>query len=442
MENSKSRIVVTVAAWISRFLSAGAQLLLVPSLIKALGPNAYAVFALLYGLNAWYMVADLGIGYSVQNFISEHRARGEPTDEYAVVASLWCVALLALSVVLLGTFSSHVGPWILRSFTELSASRMSALFFVSGLLASTTGIGTVAYRILYAHHRGHWSNLLPAIGAVIGLILSLAVLRSQVHDKLMGSIIAFNAPVSALAIFSLVTIAFRASRSVTSLDWRKSRFLLSRGFRFWVFAVLSAMVLQIDYVVISQKLSPNDIVVYNIATKIFLLANFAYTAALFALWPVLAELITKGDWKKVRHYVNEYIMLGTACIILFTFVVFASRYLISRALTSRSIVLPVSLIFLLGFYHIVRAWTDTYALVLQSMSDLKPLWLAVPVQAVICGGLEWTLAPRFGVYGVIGGLLTSYILTVSWFIPMKVNEHRNSALENTLGTDPEWTRVT
>ncbi len=56
------------------------------------------------------------------------------------------------------------------------------------------------------------------------------------------------------------------------------------------FSSLSIIVLQTDYIVMSQKLSAADIIKYTVTMKIFGLMFFIYTAVLQALWPVCAEL--------------------------------------------------------------------------------------------------------------------------------------------------------
>src|SRR3954451_20467043 len=74
-------VVVTASAWISRIVSAAMQLIVVRILIQSLGIESYAVFALLYGLAGWYLLADFGLGFSLQNLISERRQRGEEDSD-------------------------------------------------------------------------------------------------------------------------------------------------------------------------------------------------------------------------------------------------------------------------------------------------------------------------------------------------------------------------
>ncbi|WP_422824300.1 polysaccharide biosynthesis C-terminal domain-containing protein [Xenorhabdus siamensis] len=83
---------------------------------------------------------------------------------------------------------------------------------------------------------------------------------------------------------------------------------------------------------------------------------------------------------------------------------------------------------LFAAYFSIRVWSDTYAMLLQSMNELKPLWLIVPFQATLSFGLQWYLAGKFKIYGILIGLIISFILTVVIFLPIfyrkKVKELR------------------
>lgn len=65
----------------------------------------------------------------------------------------------------------------------------------------------------------------------------------------------------------------------------------------------------------------------------------------------------------------------------------------------------------------VRVWTDTYAMFLMSIGKLKPLWISVPFQAVLSGSLQWVGAVNYGLVGLLCGLIASFLITVSWWLP-------------------------
>ena len=92
--------------------------------------------------------------------------------------------------------------------------------------------------------------------------------------------------------------------------------------------------------------------------------------------------------------------------------------------------MPAALILLLGLYQMVRVWSDTFAMVLQSMNALSHFWLWMPVQALLSIALQWLLAPAYGVYGVVFGLIVSFALTMVWVLPLALRQHHQSYLND------------
>jgi len=80
--------------------------------------------------------------------------------------------------------------------------------------------------------------------------------------------------------------------------------------------------------------------------------------------------------------------------------------------------LPVKTIALFGFYYCIRIWTDTYSMLLQSMSKLKIFWIYVPIQGIISFTAQYLCAIKFGLNGIIIGLITSFLFTAVWVLPL------------------------
>ncbi len=181
---------------------------------------------------------------------------------------------------------------------------------------------------------------------------------------------------------------------------------------------MSAGVLQIDYLIMSQFLPAKDIVGYNLSNKIFSLAFFIYSALLMALWPVCAEAISRNEWLQVNRHVRKSIILGAGIIAVTTFCLIIFMPEMVNLLSPREqVTIPVLFIVLLGCYQLLRVWTDTYAMLLQSMSYLRPFWLYIPFQAILSFLLQWYLVKKLGIYGVVLGLMGSFIATACWALP-------------------------
>lgn len=422
-------LLVAGAAWASRAVTALVLLASVRILMDSLGLEHYAVFALLTGLTGWFMLADMGIGVSVQNHISESRARNQTYDDLISASGLLAVLLLFVTVIALYFISPYVGPLLLKNFPFLSEAEKTKLFFLTGALSIGMGVGGIVYKVWYAEQRGYLSNIVPAVAALVGFIGLLLARQTPIEDRLYLNLAAFIAPTAVLPLGALLVQQVKVRRLRRGLEHSGMKLpgtihrLMKRGLHFWFFAMMAAGVLQIDYIVMSQFLTAHDIAAYYISTKVFGLAFFVYSAILFALWPIFSESIAKREWGLVQRYLKKYLALGLTFMFVCTALLICLMPMAVRMLApEKNIIIPLGFIILLGVYQMIRVWTDTFAMVLQSTSNLKPFWIYVPIQAILSMVLQWALVPIYGLYGVILGLIASFVFTVIWALPLAVWE--------------------
>jgi O-antigen/teichoic acid export membrane protein len=420
---------VAGGGWIGRGVQVVAQLAAIRILTDGLGTDGYSVFAVLASLAGWLALSDFSIAISLQNHISERRATERDADDIIFTAAILSVG--AATVAALALFL--LGPWLagllLGEFGSLSAGDRTIAFYAMAFPGIGTALGGVIYKIWFAEHRGYLSNLMPALGTVIGTLAVWGVARLSPPSLLSWSILLYYAPLALLPMAALL---------VTALQRRAHRFrsdlvapLLNRAARFWVFGLLAAAVLQVDYIIMAQVLPPREIVIYNVASKIFQLVFFVYNALLLALWPVCSEAIVRGEWSRIFTMIRKYLLIGMG----FTLACGASvalfnPWIVRVIAPSIAAPLPLIVIGLLTLYIMVRIWADTFAMILQSMNDLSIFWIAVPIQSALSIGLQTLGAKLYGLPGVIVGLILCFVLTVGWILPLRCVLHaRRSAAQ-------------
>ena len=425
-----SHLLVAASSWASRLVSAAVQLVSVRLLLQALGLVDYSAFALLTGLQGWFLLADLGVGISVQNHISEARARGEPTGGLLVTARLLAVLLLLATLALLYFASPMLAPLLLKAYPDMSEARKVQTFFIAGALSIGFGVGGIVYKVWYAEQRGYLSNVVPAVAAVIGLAGVAVAGRIDPDWRLAWCLLAFVGPTAALPLGILGVQLLRGGlRADAPLRFGE---VCRRAGGFLAFAILGAVTLQVDYIVLSQRLTARDIATYSLMTKVFGLVFFVYSALILALWPTFTELIVQRRWPEVVAYLRRYVGLGVGFVAGCTLaLLWAMPLAIGLLAGGQGIVASTALILVMGTYWVVRVWTDTFSMLLQSMNRVRPVLLLVPLQALLSGALQWVLAPRLGLVGTVLGLICSFALTVSWGLPLAAFREFRSATART-----------
>lgn len=412
---------VAVSAWASRIITGLVQLVMVRILMVSLGGDRYAVFVLLTSIIGWYSMTDLGLGMSLQNFISERRAQGRAYADLLKTAGLITFLEWSIGSAILYGISLLAAPLFLHQFSFLSSSEMIKLFFISGFNLFTAGLASLVFKIWYAEQKGYLANIVPAVSSLLSLGIVWVVAQDIFQDKLLAALIGFTLPAAILGSVLLVS----KLKPFFSKEKKTERFivqlLFKRAMRFFGFSALGLIITQVDYFILSQTVKAYDIVVYNITTKLFSFAYTIYAAVLAAWHPVNCEMYVKSEFENIKKTARNYIACGLGGMGLFTLgIAVAMPWLTTVFSPKERITVPPLFIALLGGYFAVRIWNDTFVTLLVSMSRFRPVFKLAPFQVILSVFLQIILAQRFGIYGIIIGLIVAYLLTSVWYLPKTI----------------------
>lgn len=423
------RVGVTAAAgWVSRIISALAQLVGIRLLTGMLGVEGFGAFAVMTGLLGWFSLCDLGLGASLQNHISQQRVAGR--SSIAAISTVVAVTLVAMVVfsILWVAIAPWAGPALLHRFPGVSARQATEAFAAFSVIATGTGLGLVAIKLCYAEHRGYIGHAMTAAAVLLG-VGGLALLSLLHHDHdLTWALVVYQAPSWILPMGFLLGHAWRRrhepgfrlaiNRPVLALLWQHARVFLT-------FGVFAAAVLNVDYIIISQTIAGPDAAVYAVYAKIFTLAFFVFNSVIQAYWPVCSELVHRRRFDEIDALVRRCLIFGSIVVLGAGVVIYLLRGLIADlAAPGDSLVLPGYLIPLFVVYWLVRVWCDTYAMLVQSANETRILVRTVPAQAAVNLVLGYAGATTFGLSGLLIGMTASFALTVAWILPRYLKTFR------------------
>ncbi|MBL0894917.1 MATE family efflux transporter [Pectobacterium atrosepticum] len=426
MINAKSILITTLFSWLSRIIIIAAQLISIRILLKHSSLDEFAAYSLLVSIGGWFILMDFGIAIALQNYISERLANKERYQDLISKAMYFIIPWYAVLVAILYLFSTNIASFLLP-FSNVSIDVKADMIFITGLIFATTGIGNVCYKIWYAENKGYISNILPAIGAIIGFFL-LYLFIDRMENKSLGGIMLFYSPTALISLFALL----KKTAPCISLP-RFELSLVVRGSKFWVLSIMVALTLQVDYVIMSRFLSAEDIVIYTLTTRIFGFGYFLYSSVLAATWPTFTELSVKKDAEKILSILKKYVFFSLLGVVIFTFIFILTKDIVVSIFTSGSgkvITIPNSFILLNGTYQLVLIWTALFSTILQSVNLVRLFLILTPIQAAISASLQWVLAENIGLYGITIGLLVSYLAIAVWLLPIKCIKYIKSLDKN------------
>ncbi|WP_226374973.1 MATE family efflux transporter [Pectobacterium quasiaquaticum] len=388
--------------------------------------DEFAAYSLLVSIGGWFLLMDFGIAIALQNYISERLAKNEKYQDLISKAMCFVMPWYIFLILIIYLFSTQIS-YVLLPFSNVGIDVKADMIFVTGLIFVTTGIGNICYKMWYAENKGYISNILPALGAIIGFLL-LYLFIDRIENKSLGGVILFYSPTAIIAILAL----FKKSLPCISISTFISKFELSlvvRGSKFWVLSIMVALTLQMDYIIMSRFLSADDIVIYTLTTRIFGFGYFLYSSVLAATWPTFTELSVKKDAERILGILRKYIFFSLLGVIIFTFIFILTKDIIVDIFTSgigKSITIPNSFILLNGVYQLVLIWTALFSTILQSINLIRLFLIITPIQAAISVSSQWVLVENIGLYGITTGLLVSYLTITVWLLPIKCMKYIKS----------------
>ena len=99
------------------------------------------------GLSGWYVLSDLGVGISTQNYVSECRAKKFPREDYVIAAGVLAIGLLILTITLLRLASPYLGPLFLKNFSFMGGEEKIRIFGTVGtlIIGASIGVSPIKY---------------------------------------------------------------------------------------------------------------------------------------------------------------------------------------------------------------------------------------------------------------------------------------------------------
>lgn len=406
---------VALSGWIGKAITAVSQIFLMRLMLDYLGVNDYSVYVVLLSIYGWLALADFGVGMSYQAHVSKLRVEknksfGIADEKFATLILfvvlfnlvLWPVSTMVVTAVVFGWHgSTDFDFWVVFLFCGL------------GHFAS---IFSSIYKFFYAVHKGYLSNLCPAIASIC-TVLGLIYVSSFEIDK-YHLFIAVFITYSPLLMIAMLAFFIKAKiRFCFDFVWMHDIFKAGAGYM--LFGFLSLITINVDLLIISYKLSPYEVVEYNLVLRLFALVIFLYSAYLMAMMPVGAEMIRRNEFFKLNKIIKRGLLFGlfvtcVACVLFISF-----RDVIGWVLTGGEIAVSVLLIIFFFFYTLVRIWVDTFAALLQSVNCIGGLVRCVALQALVSAPIQLLLIGKVGVLGSVLGMLLSFIVTVAWFLPLQ-----------------------
>jgi O-antigen/teichoic acid export membrane protein len=413
---------VTVTGWVARLSSIIVNIVIIPIIIGFLGENMFAVFSIMLSLMIWFNLFDFGIGNSLHNYIVESKnSKGYLASAYILI---FFVALFG--IVLIFIFSRYLGDFLLGKMDFLSEILRNDLILIVCLLLLMNSLVQIASKILFAQRKGYIPNTLQILANTIVLSIFFLISKNTFSGDIFIFTIAYLAPAPTLLFSVMIVIGIKQKLWLEKIKIQNIVTLFQRSKKFWFYALLATITFNIDYIILSQFVLPQEIAIYSIIYKISIIVISISTIMLQAIWPHTIEWITKNEWNNLISVVYKYFSIGFFSIFCFVMVLlFFKGHIFSFLAPNTQMALKNTTIFLFAIYLIIRLWTDVFTVIVLSINDINNLIYWACFQSILSLSMQITFVRIWGVNGILVGLILSSVLTVSWALPIRLIKIKN-----------------
>jgi O-antigen/teichoic acid export membrane protein len=385
-----------------RLVQVGSTLVLMPLLLRVLGPAAFGVWGAATSL-AWLSgLVDIGTGTALVTLVARsvalenvEQARRHITGALSIGSGLaGLMLLIAFAVSLTGRVQGSAGPYFIAAIGLALNLPLSA--------------GNNVWMALQKGYVSGFWELLQTLLTTTGLIVATAFtrdIRVYVAVVYLGMVWA--------NIGSLVHLFWRHPElrpEGLSISWTAMSEVAGHGVLYFILALTGSLSFLLDNVLALSLLGPEASARMTIAIRICFTAVGALGVISMPLWPAFAEAAERGD----RKWIRKTLIRGTGLLAGLT--VAGSSLLLVFGERMLQLWLHTDLGIGRGLLLAVSAWVLAMALarvpglLLNGLAILRYQIVVFAIATSVALGLKFVLAPYFGVAGILWSTTTVIFL--------------------------------
>jgi O-antigen/teichoic acid export membrane protein len=429
-------------AWATKLIYVLVQIVSIRTLLFYLGEDRYAAYIIAFSITAWTALANFNIGTSLQNYISECRAKNQNPEKY-LIAALQISLLLALVFIGAIIFASgFVQNVLFKKFILIVPElRTIPIVLIVASVSIMAQIFIIATYVYTANHRGFIVNILSALASIASMITIVLFNRYSYElvidtGGLITALLIFTVP--QLFVYGIMFIKSfgKYFRQILRVDWACFKSLFIRALKFQGISVFYIASMQIDYLIISQTLKTQDIIVYNVFLRFFMLPIFMFIAFCGSSWPRISEMFIEKKTDELKGILKRYLFYGFLLSVFCSLaILFLSPYALKILMPQIVIEYSKWLIVLFGIYAFLNCSMELGKTFLLSINAVRVFWIYMPFQIIIGGLSQFFLSKKYGAEGIVMGFIISVLLTAFWILPLKIKKILVPSDNNSSKTD-------
>jgi O-antigen/teichoic acid export membrane protein len=413
----------TLSSGINTILTIVVGILSIGLTVRYLGTERYGLWLTISTILAWLNLSGFGVGNALTNRLSAALGRGREGEiPSSVSAAFWILALAGFLIMLAGVVLGYSLPWA-EFLNAKSADAVRELPLAITLSFIIYGLGfplSITRSIYSGYQEGYFANYWEIAANIAALLGLLAVVLTKGG---LPSLVVAVYGARLLVLVSSGIFLFKIHRPAlvprfASVQRKEIRPLVSVGGMFVALQLTGLLITQTDNLIIARMLGLDSVATYGTLWKMFNYVNILQSLILMPLWPAFGEAYARGEVKWIYRTL-KYSLLGLmgGTLLISSLLTIFGRQII-KIWTGADLATSFPLIVGMALFQIILAWTQPFVFFLNGIGRLRgPLVYGLGT-GLLSLGLKIIFAPRWGLEGIIGATLLSYMLLSVWLLPI------------------------
>lgn len=388
----KNIIVIIILQGISVLTS----FLLVPLTIDYVSASEYGIWLTISSIVGWFSLVDIGMGSGLKNKLTEALAQNDIilAKKYVSTTYISLGVFVTLIFSILLAVTCFIDWAVILNQPDSMKSMLTETMFIVVAFFAMRMIVSLISMILTAHMLPAASTAINTASNLLTLIVILILTELIPGDLRVLALVLSGIPV---LVYILVTIILfskkykKISPSWKYFDKREMKSLLNLGVGFFFIKISMILLFQTSNIIIIHWFTNEDVVVYNVAYKLFSVAFIMFDMLVQPYWTAFTDAWVKKDNEWIQDSIAKLLRIWKV-ISLCCIIVLLLSPIIYKIWIGDSVHIPFILSAVMCLYFICRCYGGTYNMFINGTGKIRIQSITLAIMTLLYFPLAYFLA--------------------------------------------------
>lgn len=295
-------------------------LVIMPFVLGAIGESEYGVYKTIGAMTATISVMELGLGGTMQKYISQYRAQNEEKKvyNYSAMCIIQAVFMALVMLVVGASLFFTLDPVYGNTFTSTELFRAKQIYIVLVCYVVFHIFENVLFGIITGYNRFIFTNgvkLLTLVVKILVYLIILPIFKNSLAIVMTMLILEF-----VIIAAECIYIKLVLKHKVKLYSWDKAVF--KETFTYTILLFIQSLIIQfngnVDNMVIGSVIGTSAVTVYSFAIQVYNMYEQCSTSVSGVILPSVTKVIYNGATTKdledmvVKYGRVQWAVLGAA----------------------------------------------------------------------------------------------------------------------------------